>query len=149
MIWKIYGSTYNSYLEKIVRAKNFARFARYANNSEILIIMSYIFIYYPLIWIVVNVQPRVVIFCADNNYVPKLRDHNFNTLKWKNVRIFAMMTSVNAVPIIFKETMINLLYINVILEYKNELVLVWPEKFAGNIWFIIPKYVIYQIYDKH
>ena len=30
-----------------------------------------------------------------------------------------MMTSVNAVPIIFKETMINLLDINVILEYKK------------------------------
>ena len=38
-----------------------------------------------------------------------------------------MMTSVNAVPIIFKETMINLLDINVILEYKNELVIVWTE----------------------
>ena len=87
--------------------------------------MSYIFIYYPLIWIVVNVQPRVVIFCADNNYVPKLRDHNFNTLRWKNVRIFAMMTSANAVPIKFKETMINLLDINVILEYKKGASIKW------------------------
>ena len=66
-----------------------------------------------------------MIFCADNNYVPKLRDHNFNTLKSKNVRIFAMMTSANAVPIKFKETMSNLLDINVILEYKKGASIKW------------------------
>ena len=52
-----------------------------------------------------------------------------------------MMTSVNAVPIIFKETMISLYDINVILEYKK----------GASIKrkMIIPVYVVYQIYDKH